>query len=104
MGEIVQMSKSLCEPCPVCNLVLDHARHAAGVENEPCEGAYTVCFGCGLVQVIHDGKRVALTEDEADLVFDQPALLAAVLTICKLRAVNPHRVSEILAQQRAERN
>jgi hypothetical protein len=63
------------------------------------DGTITVCFGCGLVQMVRSGIRCAIPEDDAEDLFSNPAVIAAVITVAKLRAVDPMRVSEIVRAQ-----
>lgn len=99
-----QLSGAMTDPCPVC-----HLKPARGVnfqDDRPAtasDGALTVCFGCALVQIIRDGMRCSLSEDEADWLFAQPALLMNVAAVAKMRAINPMRVGELVREQQEKK-
>lgn len=93
------LTGALTDPCPVCHLKPKLGIDTSGMHAEPTDGAYTICFGCGLVQVIRDGMRCALTEAEADWVFEKPELIISLVAISKMRAINPMRTGEIVREQ-----
>lgn len=95
------LTGALNDPCPVCGLKPVKAVALHAEDADPSEGAVTVCFGCNLVQVIHDGMRCALTDDEADWLFDQMLLQNNVLAVAKMRAKNPMRVGELVREQKS---
>lgn len=92
---------ALNDPCPVCCLIPVKALNYGTPDDgaNPDEGAITVCFGCGLVQRIHDGMRCALSEGEAEWLFDRMDVIQHVVMIAKMRAKAPMRVSELVREQ-----
>ena len=95
----VNLTGALTDPCPVCSMKPAHGMNVHGENAEPEDGAVTVCFGCGLVQIIHDGMRCALTEDEADWLFSEEVLVAHIVAMSKMRAIAPWRTAEIVRGQ-----
>lgn len=91
---------ALSDPCPVCDMKPVTGMNNQGLGAEPHEGAVTICFGCGLVQVIHDGMRVAPSKDYAEWLYMQPDFLRSVLAVSQMRALNPGRTKEIIEEQR----
>lgn len=93
------LTGAMTDPCPVCQLKPVKGVNLQGIGAEPTEGAFTVCFGCGLIQIVHDGMRCALTDAEADWVYNQIELVMQLLAISKLRAKNPLRTGELVREQ-----
>lgn len=100
------LSGALNDPCPVCCLIPVKAVNFGAPEQgaEPEEGAVVICFGCALVQRIHNGMRCALTEDEAEFIFYNAGLIEHVLAVAKLRSQQPWRVADLVRQQKERDN
>lgn len=96
----VALAGAMTDPCPVCQMKPSRGVNVQGTDADPREGAFTVCYGCGLVQIIRDGMRCALSEAQADWVFEQPDMICSLVAIAKLRAQNPWRVGDIVRKQK----
>ena len=94
------LTGALTDPCPICGLAPVKGVNVFGEDATPVDGSFTVCFGCGLVQLIHDGMRCALTQEQADWLFNQDVVLYNLIGVAKMRAINPMRTSEIVREQR----
>lgn len=96
------LTGALNDPCPVCCLIpvkaVNYGAPAQGAE--PDEGAVTICFGCALVQRIHNGIRCSLTAEEAEWIFYEMSVVEHVMSVAKLRSQNPMRVQELVREQR----
>lgn len=94
------LAGAMTDPCPVCNLKPKNAVSTHG-DATPDDGAITICFGCGLVQIIRNGMRCALQKGDC-WVFDAPDMVVHLVALAKLRAMNPMRTGELVRQQAEE--
>lgn len=88
----VDLGEALTDPCPVCGMKATKGVGVAAYHPEPTDGSVLICFGCTLVQIVSDGKRVAVPEEMSDWLFGHPELQHQILIVAKIRASNPHRV------------
>lgn len=97
------LTGALTDPCPVCGLAPAKGVNILGDSAQPEDGSFTVCFGCGLLQIIRGGMRCALTETEAEFLFQQDVVIYNILAVARMRAMAPMRTQEIVREQHEER-
>jgi hypothetical protein len=96
-SKIRVLTGALTDPCPVCGLKPKQGLCVAGEPDSPGL-SMTLCFGCGLVQVIRDGMRCATTPED-EWLFHQPELISSIMAHAIIRSQNPLRTGEMVRQQ-----